>query len=141
MGVCSNRVSCPHFSHLLVFKATDFLRTASGRVSLSADYWFGRLKTIKSFSDASHNALVDCSYVKCFIIRDEASQRIQALSDKIDKDNQQHNMEMKELVRLIDHERKLKQFMKIKAAERDEDPQLTAWKVNEGLNLTFLFRI
>ena len=39
---------------------------------------------------------------------------------------------MKELVRLIDHERKLKQFMKIKAAERDEDPQLTAWKVSSS---------
>ncbi|KAM7542501.1 hypothetical protein Aperf_G00000010387 [Anoplocephala perfoliata] len=67
--------------------------------------------------------------------RDEASQRIQALSDKVDKDNQQHNMEMKELVRLIDHERKLKQFMKIKAGERDEDPQLTAWKAKKAAEL------
>ncbi len=51
------------------------------------------------------------------------------MTDKAEKDNQQHNIEMKELVRLIDHDRKLKQFMKIKAAEREEDPQLTAWKV------------
>ncbi|KAL5960842.1 Coiled-coil domain-containing protein 63 [Taenia solium] len=63
--------------------------------------------------------------------REEAAQRIQALTDKAEKDNQQHNIEMKELVRLIDHERKLKQFMKIKAAEREEDPQLSAWRAKK----------
>lgn len=68
------------------------------------------------------------------IDREEAAQRIQALTDKAEKDNQQHNIEMKELVRLIDHDRKLKQFMKIKAAEREEDPQLTAWKVRLSIN-------
>lgn len=68
-------------------------------------------------------------------LREEASQRIQALTDKAEKDNQQHNIEMKELVRLIDHERKLKQFMKIKAAEREEDPQLTAWRVSQFIKM------
>uniref|UniRef100_A0A183SHY9 Coiled-coil domain-containing protein 63 n=1 Tax=Schistocephalus solidus TaxID=70667 RepID=A0A183SHY9_SCHSO len=65
--------------------------------------------------------------------REEAAQRIQALTEKAEKDNQQHNIEMKELVRLIDHDRKLKEFMKIKAAERQEDPQLTAWKAKRAV--------
>ncbi|OON22907.1 hypothetical protein X801_01188 [Opisthorchis viverrini] len=60
--------------------------------------------------------------------REDAAQRIQQLTEKAEKDTQQHNNEMKELVRLIDHDRKLKHFMKIKATERQEDPQLTAWK-------------
>ncbi|TGZ55442.1 hypothetical protein CRM22_010404 [Opisthorchis felineus] len=60
--------------------------------------------------------------------REDATQRIQQLTEKAEKDTQQHNNEMKELVRLIDHDRKLKHFMKIKATERQEDPQLTAWK-------------
>ncbi|CAL8077750.1 unnamed protein product [Calicophoron daubneyi] len=60
--------------------------------------------------------------------REDAAQRIQQMTEKAEKDTQQHNNEMKELVRLIDHDRKLKQFMKIKATERQEDPQLTAWK-------------
>ncbi|KAA3680663.1 uncharacterized protein DEA37_0007799 [Paragonimus westermani] len=60
--------------------------------------------------------------------REDAAQRIQQLTEKAEKDTQQHNNEMKELVRLIDHDRKLKLFMKTKSTERKEDPQLTAWK-------------
>ncbi|KAF5402911.1 Coiled-coil domain-containing protein 63 [Paragonimus heterotremus] len=60
--------------------------------------------------------------------REDAAQRIQQLTEKAEKDTQQHNNEMKELVRLIDHDRKLKLFMKTKSTERQEDPQLTAWK-------------
>ncbi|KAF8561092.1 Coiled-coil domain-containing protein 63 [Paragonimus westermani] len=60
--------------------------------------------------------------------REDAAQRIQQLTEKAEKDTQQHNNEMKELVRLIDHNRKLKLFMKTKSTERQEDPQLTAWK-------------
>ncbi|KAF7257691.1 Coiled-coil domain-containing protein 63 [Paragonimus skrjabini miyazakii] len=66
--------------------------------------------------------------------REDAAQRIQQLTEKAEKDTQQHNNEMKELVRLIDHDRKLKLFMKTKATERQEDPQLTAWKVMEETN-------
>merc|ERR1712184_223932 len=50
------------------------------------------------------------------------------LKEKADKDVQQHNTEMKELVRIIDHDRKLKEFMGIKGQERQEDPQLVAWR-------------
>ena len=54
------------------------------------------------------------------------------LKEKADKDMQQHNTEMKELVRIIDHDRKLKEFMGIKGQERQEDPQLVAWRQKKG---------
>lgn len=54
------------------------------------------------------------------------------LKEKADKDLQQHNAEMKELVRVIDHDRKLKEFMGVKGQERQEDPQLVAWRQKRG---------
>ena len=50
------------------------------------------------------------------------------LKERADKDLQQHNAEMKELVRILDHDRKLKEFMGIKGQERQEDAELTAWR-------------
>ena len=55
------------------------------------------------------------------------------LKDKADKDLQQHNAEMKELVRIIDHDRKLREFMNTKSKERQEDPQLVAWRQKKGI--------
>ena len=43
-----------------------------------------------------------------------------ALKEKADKDLVQYNMELKELMRIIDHDRKLKEFMRIKGEERTE---------------------
>ena len=43
-----------------------------------------------------------------------------ALKEKADKDLVQYNMELKELIRIIDHDRKLKEFMRIKGEERAE---------------------
>ncbi|XP_013397891.1 coiled-coil domain-containing protein 63-like [Lingula anatina] len=60
--------------------------------------------------------------------RDEAQAKMILLKEKADKDMQQHNAEMKELIRIIDHDRKLKEFMGIKGQERQEDPQLVAWR-------------
>lgn len=54
------------------------------------------------------------------------------LKEKSDKDLQQHNAEMKELVRIIDHDRKLREFMNTKGKERQEDPQLVAWRQQKG---------
>ena len=54
------------------------------------------------------------------------------LKEKADKDLQQHNAEMKELVRIIDHDRKLREFMNTKGSERQEDPQLVAWRQRKG---------
>lgn len=55
------------------------------------------------------------------------------LKEKSDKDIAQHNAEMKELMRIIDHDRKLREFMNVKGADRDEDPQQRTWKQNIGL--------
>ena len=41
-----------------------------------------------------------------------------ALKEKADKDLLQYNMELKELIRIIDHDRKLKEFMRVKGEER-----------------------
>lgn len=41
-----------------------------------------------------------------------------ALKEKADKDLSQYNTELKELMRIIEHDRKLKEFMRIKSEER-----------------------
>lgn len=63
-----------------------------------------------------------------FTCRDEAQAKMILLKERADKDLQQHNAEMKELVRILDHDRKLKEFMGIKGQERQEDAELTAWR-------------
>jgi len=60
--------------------------------------------------------------------REEAQAKMILLKEKADKDLQQHNTEMKELVRIIDHDRKLRDFMNDKSKERHEDPQLVQWR-------------
>ena len=60
------------------------------------------------------------------------------LKEKADKDLQLHNAEMKELVRVIDHDRKLKEFMGIKGQERQEEPQLVVWRQKKGKDMIFL---
>lgn len=70
------------------------------------------------------------TYPACF--RDDAQAKMIILKEKSDKDVQQHNTEMKELVRIIDHDRKLKEFMGTKGQERQEDPQLVAWRQKKG---------
>ena len=64
------------------------------------------------------------------------------LRDRADKDVQQHNAEMKELIRVIDRDRRLREFMNAKSKERDEDQQLVAWRLRKGwfisVCLTFL---
>ena len=39
---------------------------------------------------------------------------------------------MKELLRIIDYERNICSFMGIKGQERQEDPQLVAWRQRKG---------
>lgn len=52
--------------------------------------------------------------------RDEAQSKMLALKEKADKELAQYNTELKELIRVIDHDRKLKEFMKRKDHERTE---------------------
>ncbi|CAD5116302.1 DgyrCDS5208 [Dimorphilus gyrociliatus] len=62
--------------------------------------------------------------------REDAQTKMIQLKEKSDKDIAQHNAEMKELMRIIDHDRKLREFMNVKGADREEDPQQRAWKQN-----------
>lgn len=64
--------------------------------------------------------------------RDEAQTKMILLKEKSDRDIQQHNAEMKELVRVIDHDKKLREFMACKGKERDEDPQMVEWRRKKG---------
>lgn len=52
--------------------------------------------------------------------RDDAQNKMLALKEKADKELGQYNMELKELIRVIDHDRKLKDFMSRKDQERTE---------------------
>ena len=55
-----------------------------------------------------------------YVYRDDAQNKMLALKEKADKELGQYNMELKELIRVIDHDRKLKQFMSRKDQERTE---------------------
>lgn len=61
------------------------------------------------------------------------------LRDRAEKDVQQHNAEMKELIRIIDHDRRLREFMNAKSREREEDRQLVAWRLRKGWSSSLLF--
>ena len=52
--------------------------------------------------------------------RDEAQNKMLALKEKADKEMSQYNMELKELARVIDHDRKLREFMSRKDQERSQ---------------------
>ncbi|XP_031560443.1 coiled-coil domain-containing protein 63-like [Actinia tenebrosa] len=52
--------------------------------------------------------------------RDEAQAKMLALKEKNDKDIAQYKTEFMELERIIDHERRLKEFMRVKGEERAE---------------------
>ena len=45
---------------------------------------------------------------------------MQALKERMDKDRQTHNVEMKELQRIISHDNRVKEFMKVKSNDRNE---------------------
>lgn len=60
--------------------------------------------------------------------REEAQAKMVLMRDKEDKDKVQLNAELKELIRVIDHDKKLKEFMKIKTQERQEDEELITWR-------------
>ncbi|KAL5015693.1 hypothetical protein ScPMuIL_005282 [Solemya velum] len=52
--------------------------------------------------------------------RDEAQNKMMALKDRSEKDIAQHDLEMKDLQRVINHDNKLKEFMMVKAHDRAE---------------------
>ncbi len=64
--------------------------------------------------------------------REEAQTKMILIRDKEDKDKQQHYTELKEVIRVINHDKKLKEFMKIKTQERAEDDELVNYKKKKG---------
>ncbi|KAK1159632.1 coiled-coil domain-containing protein 114 isoform X2 [Acipenser oxyrinchus oxyrinchus] len=94
-------------------------------------------------------AVIDAS-TAAYDSRVEAQLKVVLLKDKAEKDVAQHSSEMKELQRVIDHDRKMKEFMGIKSQERaleeeamdanktqgargrEERPGRTAWRPSEA---------
>ncbi|XP_065891131.1 coiled-coil domain-containing protein 63-like [Dysidea avara] len=70
--------------------------------------------------------------------RDDAQSKKLALKEKTEKEIVQYNMELKELMRVIDHDRKLKEFMSKKDQERTEAheyiEEMKAKKETEKMN-------
>lgn len=64
--------------------------------------------------------------------RDEAQGKIVALKERIDKDRQQHDSELKDLLRTISHDNKVKGFMGVKASDRMEYKVEEAAKKKKG---------
>jgi len=60
--------------------------------------------------------------------RDEAQAKMLALKEKSDKEMVQYNMELKNIRRTLEHDRKLKEFMTVKAQEREMDEESLARK-------------
>ena len=56
----------------------------------------------------------------CCTFRDDAQNKMMALKEKAEKELAHYNMELKELIRVIDHDRKLREFMGRKDQERTE---------------------
>ena len=65
-----------------------------------------------------------------FACRDDMQNKMIVLKEKSDKELLQYNMELKELMRVIDHDCKLKEFMNIKAENRAEMQGLTLQYTN-----------
>lgn len=64
------------------------------------------------------------------------------LKEKSDKDLQAHNAEMKELIRIIEHDRKLREFMACKGRPVSDDPKQVEWRHKNGKKTnTILFYV
>ena len=58
---------------------------------------------------------------QCFSLsRDEAEHRMQSLRERSERDMTQFNSELKDILRVIDHDKKLREFMSTKMEERGE---------------------
>lgn len=57
---------------------------------------------------------------KAYEARDEAQNKASALREKSDKEMAQYTMEIKELTRVLEHDKKLKSFMGVKGQDRSK---------------------
>jgi len=92
-----------------------------------------------SFIISSVTVIYICICWLFYCGRVEAQEKMIILRDRAEKDVQQHNAEMKELIRIIDHDRRLREFMNAKSREREEDRQLVAWRLRKGWSSSLLF--
>ena len=60
-----------------------------------------------------------------------------ALKERREKDMQTHNSEMKDLLRMISHDEKIKEFIQIKSNERGEYKQEKARRIQQRCRLLF----
>ena len=58
-----------------------------------------------------------------------------ALKERREKDMQTHNSEMKDLLRMISHDEKIKEFIQIKSNERGEYKQEKARRIQQRCRL------
>ncbi|XP_065842357.1 uncharacterized protein [Oscarella lobularis] len=79
----------------------------------------GRLEKTLADIKRQLGELIDSS-TQAYESSEEARAKMTALKEKADKEMAQHNMEMKELMRVIEHDRKLREFMTTKDFERQE---------------------
>ncbi|XP_005994268.1 coiled-coil domain-containing protein 114 [Latimeria chalumnae] len=69
------------------------------------------------------NEIMDISSA-AYEARDEAQTKMLSLKDKAEKDLLQHVAEIRELQRILNHDKKVKEFMVIKAQERNTEEEL-----------------
>lgn len=63
------------------------------------------------------------NFLTCFwtlLNRDEAQTRMQALKERAEKDALSHAAELKELDRVLEQDRKLRDFMSVKGGDREQ---------------------
>lgn len=104
-------------------KEIDNLRVERQRF----DNLYQRLMLEKEELERSTSVVIETS-TQAFNDRLEAQEKMQMVKDKNEKEIQQHNAEMKELRRVIDHDLRLQIFMTTKTSDRDEDETLVLWR-------------
>ncbi|KAG6921017.1 coiled-coil domain containing 114, partial [Chelydra serpentina] len=91
----------------------ETLRIERGRF----EHLYRRLERELQETRKAIGAMVDSSS-SAFDARDEAQTKLGQLREKAEKDLAQHGAEMKELQRVLDHDRRLRHFLDIKVQER-----------------------
>ncbi|XP_030400691.1 coiled-coil domain-containing protein 114 [Gopherus evgoodei] len=91
----------------------ETLRIERGRF----EHLYRRLERELQEKRKAIGAVIDSSS-SAFDARDEAQTKLGQLRDKAEKDLAQHGAEMKELQRVLDHDRRLRNFLDVKVQER-----------------------
>lgn len=68
--------------------------------------------------------------------RDEAQSKMQSVKERAEKEAQSHHAEMKELDRILEQDRRLKEFMNVKTGDRDVLDLSSQKKTKRGLSFS-----